>query len=89
VDITVGDLSTVPFRMNERGEIVGDYFIRVGRRLVGHGFVRRGDDVRTLDDPAGSFTVLSGLNDGGVIAGSSSNGGFLAIRKSSPSGDGR
>jgi len=84
VDITVPGLSTVPFHINGRGEIVGDYFLRVGRRLVGHGFVRRGAEVRTLDDPAGSFTVLSGLNDAGVIAGSSDTGGFLAIRKARP-----
>jgi len=89
IDITVAGLATLPFRMNQRGEIVGDYFVRVGRGLFGHGFVRRGDDVRTLDDPAGVFTVLNGLNDGGVIAGSSSNGGFLGIPKSSPSGDHR
>jgi len=81
VDITIPGLDTVPFHVNGRGEIVGDYFIRVGRRLLPHGFVRRGAEVRTLDDPAGSFTVLTGLNDDGVIAGSSSNGGFLAIRK--------
>jgi hypothetical protein len=87
IDITVAGLPTVPFRMNQRGEIVGDYFIRVGRGLFGHGFVRRGDDVRTLVDPAGVFTVLNGLNDGGVIVGSSTNGGFLAIRKTSPSRD--
>jgi hypothetical protein len=89
VDITVAGLETVPFRMNTRGEIVGDYFVRVGRGSIGHGFVRRGDDVRTLDDPAGVFTVLNGLNDGGVIAGSSTNGGFLAIRKSTTSPDER
>jgi len=81
VDITIPGLATVPFHINGRGEIVGDYFIRIGRRLVGHGFVQRGSEVRTLDDPSGVFTVLTGVNDGGVIAGSSSNGGFLAIRK--------
>ncbi|MFL5378897.1 MAG: hypothetical protein ACJ787_13380, partial [Myxococcales bacterium] len=80
VDLTIPGLRTVPLRMNERGEIVGDYAILVGRVLDIHGFVRRDDEVRTLDDPAGiDFSFLAGVTNGGVIVGSSSNGGYLAI----------
>jgi hypothetical protein len=89
VDITIDGFSTVPFHINNRREIVGDYFIRVvGRRVDIHGFVRREGEVRTLDDPQGFQTFLTGLNDGGVIAGFSTNGGILAIPTSERSSHG-
>lgn len=79
IDLTIAGFTTVPWRMSEGHEIIGTYGVRVGRRISLHGFVRRHDTVRTLDDPAGSGTVLTGLTDGGVILGSSSNGGVLAM----------
>jgi len=87
VDITIAGFSTVPFHINNRREIVGDYFIRVpGRAPPIHGFVRREGEVRTLDDPTGFQNFVTGLNDGSVIAGFSGvNGGFLFIPKTAPS----
>jgi hypothetical protein len=79
VDITIPGVRTTPWRMNERREIVGIYLVPAGRGFAIHSYFQRGADVRTLDDPAGFGTVLTGINKGGVIAGSSSSGGLLAI----------
>jgi len=89
VDITIAGFSTVPFHINNRGEIVGDYFIRVvGRAVPIHGFVRREGEIRTLDDPSGFQNFVTGLNDDSVIAGFNFNGGFLAIPKTARSSHG-
>jgi hypothetical protein len=88
IDLTIEGIRTIPWRMNEREEIVGTYAIPVGRFLQLHGFIRRGLAVRTLDDPAGFGTVVTGVNDGGVIVGSSSSEGFLAIHAASRSSHG-
>ncbi|MFL5423738.1 MAG: hypothetical protein ACJ783_01800, partial [Myxococcales bacterium] len=40
-----------------------------GRRTL-HGFIRRGDKVLTLDNPAVRLTTWSGVTDNGVLVGS-------------------
>jgi uncharacterized membrane protein len=68
-DITIGDHTTVPWRINDRGEILGYYIAIEGGQHVDHGFVMQGGQVRTLDFPGATDTNLFGLTDRGVIVG--------------------
>jgi hypothetical protein len=61
---------TVPYRSNNRGQVVGAYVVpdgTPGGRT--HGFVLDKGKVRTLDGPGGALTELFGINDRGQIVG--------------------
>jgi hypothetical protein len=72
---------TSPLRISERGEIVGSYLVgTTPRRRTLHGFIRRGDKVRTLDNPAARLNSWSGITDNGVLVGNQVlSAGMLAI----------
>jgi len=58
---------TVPFGINDRGQIVGNYVNRNDH--LRHGFLLSGGAYTTIDAPGSSFTVAEGINNPGVIAG--------------------
>ena len=72
---------TAPLRINERGQISGSYLVgTVPRHRKLHGFIRRGERVLTLDNPAARLTSWSGITENGVLVGNQVTfGGFLAI----------
>src|SRR5262249_40102052 len=57
---------TVPFGINDRGQIVGDY---LDPNFIRHGFLLSGGAYTTIDPPGAVLTVAEGINNAGVIAG--------------------
>src|SRR5262249_26364287 len=62
-----GPFGTVPFGINDRGQIVGDYVNRNDH--LRHGFLRSGGVYTTIDPPGAVLTVAEGINNSGEIAG--------------------
>jgi len=61
-----GAQTTIPFSINNFGEIAGYYGDGTGKF---HGFVRNRFGYRTIDYPAAQSTFVFSLNDVGVVAG--------------------
>ena len=59
-------LRTVPFGINDLGQIVGDYFDASG---CCHGFLLSQGTYTKLDAPGSILTVAEGINNAGVIVG--------------------
>ena len=72
---------TSPLRISERGQIAGSYVVgTVPRHRKLHGFIRRGERVLTLDNPAARLTAWSGITENGILVGNQITfGGFLAL----------
>jgi len=66
-DLQPGPFGTVPFGINDRGQIVGDYVNKNDH--LRHGFLRSGGVYTTIDPPDAVLTVAEGINNSGDIAG--------------------
>ncbi len=70
-----GASRTVAYGLNNLGQIVGTY-TAAG---VGHGFLYDSGVFTTIDDPQGTGTLVTGINDGSEVVGYSSARGFSEL----------
>jgi probable HAF family extracellular repeat protein len=66
-DLAPGAISSEATGINRAGWVVGDY--RLDRRLHQHGFLYTAGTYVTLDDPLGTDTYVTGINNVGQIVG--------------------
>jgi len=77
-----GAIRTGTIALNDRGDIVGDYF---DSSLIRHGFLLKQGTFTTIDLPNSTFTEATAINNAGVVSGyfSDSNNvvhGYLLYR---------
>lgn len=75
-----GANSTFPSRINDRGTVVGSYFVGPsGVQLPENGFIYQSGQWATLNYPNATFTHLVGISNAGVVVGNAvdTDGGFL------------
>jgi hypothetical protein len=70
VDVPRASSFTIVFGINTTGDTVGGY---VDARGATHGFLRRGDDITTIDVPGAKGTFAFRANDVGQIVGAYGN----------------
>jgi probable HAF family extracellular repeat protein len=67
-------METMALGINDRGDIVGVYFIPQGRSSFAHGFLLRDGRYTTLDYPKATNTIANGINDRGDVVGTYNDG---------------